>query len=202
MNKNIIFIDWDGTLSWSKYWESLLKTDTNFEKVVNDFFTNEKKMEALWMRGKIKSENINKLISKRSNLSEELLWEIFVFDCQNMKINPYVISLIQKLKEKYTIILVTGNMDCFSRFTVPALGLDRIFDHIINSSDVGYLKTEFEGKTFIDCFAKFNVSDVSNSYLLDDLEENCKLFSKIGGNSMKINNKDDTLNYLKILLEK
>lgn len=146
MDKSIVFVDWDGTLSWSRYWESLLKTNDTLAKVVSDFFAFEKDMEARWMRGGLKSEDINKLISQRSGLSEDFLWRTFIFDCQKMKVDPEVISLIKKLKEKYIVILVTGNMDCFSRFTVPALGLDKVFDKIINSSDVGYLKTEYDGK--------------------------------------------------------
>ena len=59
-------------------------------------------------------------------------------------------------------------MDCFTRFTVSALGLERIFDLIINSADIGYLKDEHNGKIFIDCLKQFNIDDMSNSYLLED----------------------------------
>jgi len=201
MNKNIVFIDWDGTLSWSRYWESLFKTNANLEKVVNDFFSFEEEMKSSWMRGKLKSEDVNKVISNRSGLPEMLLWQTFISDCQNMKVNPEALSLIEKLKEKYTVILVTGNMDCFSRFTVPALGLNKIFDRIINSSDVGYLKTDYDGKTFIDCFKQYNIADISKSYLLDDSEKTCVMFAGLGGKAMKVGNIGDTIRYIETILK-
>ena len=202
MDKNIVFVDWDGTLSWSRYWESLLKTNDTLAKVVSDFFAFEKDMEARWMRGGLKSEDINKLISQRSGLSEDFLWRTFISDCQKMKVDPEVISLIKKLKGKYIVILVTGNMDCFSRFTVPALGLDKVFNKIINSSHVGYLKTEYDGKTFTDCFKEYNIENRSKSYLLDDSEKTCLMFNALGGRAMKIDKKEDTITYLKEILQK
>lgn len=201
MDKNIVFIDWDGTLCWGKFWESLLHKDVALTKAVTNFFSFEKEMVDNWMHGKLSSEQIVKFISNRSGLSEEILWKTFVADCQKMHVEPEVISLIKKLKEKHIAILVTGNMDCFSRFTVPALGLDKVFDHIINSSDVGYLKNEYNGKTFVDCFNQYNITDTSRSYLLDDSDRNCKVFSKLGGKAIKINKKEDTINHLKIISE-
>lgn len=201
MEKNIVFIDWHNTLSWSKYWESLLGKNADFTKAVNDFFAFEKEMEARWMLGKLKSEDIVKLISQRSGLSEDLLWQTFISDCQKMHIDPETVSLIEKLKDKYNVVLVTGNMDCFSRFTVPALGLNKIFNHIINSADVGYLKTDYDGKTFTDCFKQYNISDVSKSYLLDDSEKTCVLFNKIGGKALKVNSKEDTIGHLNFILQ-
>lgn len=201
MEKNIVFIDWHNTLSWSKYWESLLGKNTDFTKVVDDFFAFEKEMEAKWMLGKLRSEDIVKLISSRSGLSEDLLWQTFVSDCQKMHIDPKAISLIKKIKEKYIVVLVTGNMDCFSRFTVPALGLDKLFDRIINSADVGYLKTDYDGKTFTDCFKQYSISDFSKSFLLDDSEKTCTLFDKIGGRALRVNAKEDTITHLNSILK-
>jgi len=200
MDKNIIFIDWDGTLCWGRFWESLLKTDASLAKVVSHFFTVEKEMELKWMTGKLTSEEVVKLISDRSGLPEKLLWESFVDDCEKMYVEAEAISLIKKLKEKYTVILVTGNMDCFSRFTVPALGLDKIFDHIVNSYYVGYLKSDHNGKTFTDYFNQYNITDPSKSYLLDDSEKNCNAFTQLGGRAIKINTKNDTVNHLRAIL--
>jgi len=194
-------MDWDGTLCWSRFWESLIKTNPEFSQVVDNFFISEKEIIADWMKGKITSEKINKLISQKTGLSESELWQTFVSDCENMEIDSRILALIKKLREKYLIILVTGNMDCFTRFTVPALGLDRIFNLIINSADIGYLKDEHSGKIFIDCLRQFNINDISNAYLLEDSKKVCDIFSQLGGRSMKVNNKEDTIKYLKTLLE-
>lgn len=201
MDKNIVFIDWHNTLCWGKFWEELLKTDANLAKVVDHFFTVEKEMELKWMTGKLTSEEVVGLISDRSDFSKDLLWKTFVTDCEKMHIDPEIISLIKELKEKYKVVLVTGNMDCFSRFTVPALGLDKVFDRIINSADVGYLKNEYDGKTFTDCFKQYNISDISKSYFLDDSEKNCTVFSNLGGVALKVNSKEDTINHLKFIIK-
>jgi len=200
MNKKIIFLDWDGTLCWSRFWESLTKTNPEFSKEIDNFFMFEKEMVTNWMRGKIGSEEINKFISQKTGFSESKLWQIFVSDCKNMKIDSEVTELIKKLKEKYLIVLVTGNMDCFTRFTVPELGLERFFDLIINSADIGYLKNEHNGKIFTDCLKRFNIDDMSKAYLLEDSEKVCNIFTKLGGQTMKINNNEDTIKYLKLLL--
>lgn len=200
MNKKIIFIDWDGTLCWSRFWESLIKSDPDFTKIVDHFFIHKKKIIIDWMKGKINSEEINKVISKKSGLSEDMLWRIFVSDCKNMKIDSDAVMLIKKIRKKYPVILVTGNMDCFTRFTVPALGLNKLFDLIINSADIGYLKTEYNGKIFIDCLKQFNINNMSDAYLLEDSEKTCIMFNQLGGNIMKVNRKEDTINHLKNIL--
>lgn len=201
MDKNIVFIDWDGTLCWSRFWESLSESNVAFKKVVNDFFTFEKETVNNWMRGDFTSEEINSIISDRSGLSKTLIWQAFISDCQKMYVDPEVISLIEKVREKYTVVLATGNMDCFSRFTIPALKLDKIFNLIINSYDIGYLKTEFNGRTFTDCIKQFKITDISKSYLLDNSENVCMVFNGLGGKAMKVNSKEDTINYLQTLLK-
>jgi FMN phosphatase YigB (HAD superfamily) len=200
MIKKVIFIDWDGTLSTSRFWESTKKNDSNFTKIVDDFFTFEMETMNKWMKGLFNSEYINKIISDRSGIPEDQLWQSFVSDCQNMKTYPDTIELIQKIRLNCPVILVTGNMDCFTRFTVPALKLNEKFDLIINSSDIGYLKTENNGKIFFDCLKIYNRESLSESYLIDDSIKTCDLFSSLGGNVLRVNEIKDTIEYLKMIL--
>ena len=199
--KKIIFIDWDGTLCWSRFWESLLKSDLKFAEVVNNFFVSDKEIVIDWMKGKLKSEEINKIISEKTGLPLDMIWQTFISDCKKMEVYPEIVIFIKKLRKKYPVVLVTGNMDCFTRFTVPALKLNEMFDYIVNSADVGYLKTDHNGKTFIDCLKRFNIDDISSAYLLEDSLKTCTMFNQLGGTAFKINNKEDTLNCLKNLLE-
>jgi FMN phosphatase YigB (HAD superfamily) len=200
-NKKIIFIDWDGTLCWSRFWESLLKSDLKFAAVVNDFFVSDKKIVIDWMRGKFKSEEINKIISEKTGLPLDMIWQTFVSDCKRMEVDPEIVILIKELRKKYSVILITGNMDCFTRFTVPALRLNEMFDYIVNSADVGYFKTDYNGKIFIDCLKQFNIDDISSAYLLEDSLKTCAMFNQLGGTAIKINDKKDTVNCLKNLLD-
>ena len=202
MNKKIIFLDWDGTICWSRFWESLIKSDVVFAQAVNKFFLYEKEIVHNWMRGKIKSEQINVIISRKTGLSRAKVWREFVSNCEKMKIDKDIISLVKKVRKKHPVILVTGNMDCFTRFTVPALKLNEIFDDIVNSADIGYLKTDYDGRVFIDLLEKFDIDNISNAYLLDDSEKTCKIFNQLGGTAIKINSKKDTINHLKIFCNK
>lgn len=201
MNKKIVFIDWDGTLCWSRFWESLLKSDLKFAEVVNNFFVSDKEIVIDWMCGKFKSEEINKIISQKTGLPLDMIWRTFVSDCKKMKVDPEIVILIRELRKKYSVVLITGNMDCFTRFTVPALKLNEMFDCIVNSADIGYFKTDYNGKTFIDCLKRFNIDDISSAYLLEDSLKTCTIFNQLGGTAFKINNKEDTVNCLKTLLE-
>lgn len=201
MNKKIIFIDWDGTLCSSRFWETLSAKNSSFAQVVANFFATEKELIKNWMRGKHKSEEINKILSERAGLPEEEVWQSFVTDCQNMQFNPETAKLIQELRKKFTIILITGNMDCFSRFTVPALKLNELFDHVINSYDTGMLKTDENGKQFFDCLTIYN-EKMADAYLIEDSANTCEIFNKLGGKALKVNKKADTVIHLKNILKK
>ncbi len=200
MKRKVVFIDWDGTLCFSRFWETLSAKNPTFSQVVADFFVTEKEMIKNWMRGKHTSEEINKLLSERANLPEKEVWESFVSDCQKMKVDNKTIEIIQKLRKKHNVILITGNMDCFSRFTVPSLKLDRLFDRVINSYDTGMLKTDDNGKQFFNCLNVYN-SNISESYLIEDSANTCEVFTKLGGKALKVNKKEDTLTHLNKFLE-
>lgn len=200
MKRKVIFIDWDGTLCFSRFWETLSAKNSTFSQVVANFFATEKEMIRNWMRGKHTSEEINKLLSERAGLLEKEVWNSFVSDCQQMKIDLKITKTIKKLRKKHNVILITGNMDCFSRFTVPSLKLDRLFDRVINSYDTGMLKTDDNGKQFFDCLNVYN-SNISESYLIEDSANTCEVFTKLGGKALKVNKKEDTLTHLNKFLE-
>ena len=82
------------------------------------------------MRGKKTSEEINVLVAKKINMPFTELWEIFVQDCTTMHVSIEILEKISSLQDKFRIILVTGNMDSFTRFTVPTLHLEDYFDYI------------------------------------------------------------------------
>jgi len=201
MNKKVIFIDWDGTLCFSRFWETLSAKNPTFSQVVANFFATEKEMIKNWMRGKHTSEEINKLLSERAGLPEKEVWKSFVSDCRNMEFDIETTNLIQELRKKHTVILITGNMDCFSRFTVPSLKLNELFDRVINSYETGALKTDNNGKQFFNCLALFN-SKISDAYLIDDSTDTCEMFAKLGGNALKVDQKSDVSTHLNKLLEK
>lgn len=181
MKPLIVFLDWDGTLCFSRFWETA-KQRTIIDDVL---FRQNKPMVLEWMRGKYTSEEIHDFLEKEARVSPADIWKEFVRGCETMGFDTRLRERVKNLRKKAKVVLVTGNMDCFSRFTVPALGLKEVFDDVVNSSELGYLKTENEGKTFLDILAKYKVG-IQESILVEDSENTCKVFEKIGGRAYRV----------------
>lgn len=178
--KPILFIDFDGTLCHDRFWRSIDKS--SFEKIQNFLFGENKPIVNDWMRGFHSSEHINQLVSKELNVSFEKVWDIFVADCENMTISDDVLNRIENLKKNFYTVLITDNMDCFTRFTVPALKLNSFFDSIINSFDNKKFKSDNSGEIFLQ-IAKERGSKIENCILMDNSKGACATFSKLGGNT-------------------
>ncbi len=201
MKKNsIIFLDWDGTLCWSRFWESLRIDGSPLrkfgEKIEDLLFSRDRTLLNEWMRGKRNSEQINILLCEQLSIDQKELWNIFVQDCKRMYFDDKLQKKIEQIRTQSYVILVTGNVDGFSRFTVPALGLENIFDQIINSSALGYLKTEKEGETFLACLRLYGIP-ITDTFLIDDSAKACDFFSSLGGQSYIVRDgKNDTLRFM------
>ena len=79
----------------------------------------------------------------------EEVWNIFVADCEKMNISIDVLNRIENLRRNYHTVLIIDNMDCFTRFTVPALKLNSYFDSIVNSFDNKKFKSDDGGNIFL-----------------------------------------------------
>ena len=93
------------------------------------------------------------------------------------------------------VVLVTDNMDCFDRFTVPELSLNTVFDDIANSYDHGRLKTEQNGETF----TKYLSGTIAHAMLVDDSKTSCQFFEKLGGTSYEVTKAKLAIRHLKDL---
>jgi len=138
-----------------------------------------------WMRGQHTAEEINQYASEKLDLDYEYLWNAFVDDCKTMTVSKNVLNTIKSLSDKYTTILITGNMDSFTRFTVPALNLENYFVEISNSFYEGRHKTDDGGSIFHKFTDKYQ-TEISECILLDDSDEVCKLFNELGGTSLQV----------------
>lgn len=176
--KPILFIDFDGTLCHDRFWRSI--DESSFEKIQNFLFGENKSVVNEWMRGIHSSEHINQLISKELNVPFEKVWNIFVADCENMNISVDILNRIENLKKNFYTILITDNMDCFTRFTVPALKLNSFFDSIINSFDNKKFKSDNNGEIFLQ-IANERGSKIEDSILMDNSKGACTTFSNLGG---------------------
>ena len=201
MEKNkIIFLDWDGTLCWSRFWGSLRSISSQDfalgQKIDDILFSKNRALINDWMRGQKSSEELNTFLSEQLQTNPERLCNIFLQDCKSMEFDDQLRKKIEQMRTCAHVVLVTGNMDCFSRFTVPALELEKVFDKIINSSDLGYLKTERGGETFLTCTREYNIQ-INKTFLIDDSVKTCEFFNSLGGRSYAVlNGKDDTLRFM------
>ncbi len=196
--KPILFIDFHGTLSKSYFWRSLDREAR--ENIERFLFTEPNLATRDWMKGVYTSEQVNQMIAEEFDYDYDTLWSHFVEDCKTMEILKEILLKIGELRAVYTAILITDNMDCFTRFTVPSLGLDAHFDFIANSSDAKMLKNENGGEWFLKLAREFN-SAVDRSILIDDSVHVGKIFSQLGGRSLLVN-KENSLAYWLDTLEK
>ena len=153
------------------------------------------------MLGKRSSEEINDFVSKNTNISYDRLWKIFVKDCETMCIDERIVENIKKLSAFTNLFLVTDNMDCFNRYTLPNLKIKKFFKGIINSYDYGYLKSEENGSLYKLISENYDIN-LAKTCLIDNSEENCNIFKNIGGNFHYVNEKNSFLKVSNDLLSK
>lgn len=99
-----------------------------------------------------------------------------------MKVSVDTLHRIEKFRSNYETVLITDNMDCFTRFTAPAQKLNSFFDAIVNSFENKKLKEHRDGEIFLQLAKKDNRT-IGNCILLDNSKKSCALFSKLGGTS-------------------
>ena len=126
-SKPILFCDFDGVLCWERYWRSLPSVE--HEKMQELLFRNDTTIVNDWMRGKYSAEEINQLVARKIGMPFEKLWNIFVEDCKTMQVSKDILKKLRAFRKYYIVILITGNMDSFTRFTHPALMLENYFDY-------------------------------------------------------------------------
>lgn len=197
MNKpKIIFIDWNGTLSNSKFWghlESSSKEDLKkFIKIEKSLFGNYLGLIKPWMKGESTSENIIDLVSKDTNIDKNYIKEHFVQSCKEMVfVSDTIPKLINKIRQNsIKVYIATNNMDSFDRWTVPAMRLNDIFDGIINSYDLKAVKDDLSssGKSlFFDYVFKTEKIKPSEAVMIDDSEDKRNIISSLGIKYIRIN---------------
>jgi FMN phosphatase YigB (HAD superfamily) len=193
MSKPILFIDFDGTLCHDRFWRSL--PGDQYKKVQTLLFQENMSFAEEWMRGKWAAEEVNQFLAEKLDIPFQELWNIFVSDAQTMYVSKEVLETIEELRNKYTTILITVNMDSFARFTVPALSLEDYFDDISNSYYEGKFKSDNEGEVFRDYINKYS-APLEHSILIDDSTGACETFKALGGIAYQVTTEEDISHHL------
>jgi phosphoserine phosphatase len=186
-----LFIDFDGTICADRFW----RNSPEYMKIQQSLFTENSQVAADWMRGIYTSEQINQLVSEQTGILYQILWDTFESDCKTMSVPVDILDIVLALQNDFYVVLITGNMDSFSRFTSPALQLELYFDEIVNSYDERQLKTDNGGETFL----KYCQGDISNAILVEDSQKTIEVFRSLGGVAHQTDSLEKTLEILHTL---
>ncbi len=193
MTKPVLFCDFDGTICHERYWRSL--PTAHYDKVQKLLFGDDKTYVNDWMKGKYTAEQANERVAQEIGEPYENVWQLFVEDCKTMNVPKETLKKLSDLRSRYTVILITGNMDSFSRFTVPSLDLESYFDCISNSYYERKHKTDNNGELFKEYADKYGAT-IKDCISIDDSVKVCSVFEALGGVAYPITPEKDILYYL------
>jgi FMN phosphatase YigB (HAD superfamily) len=139
-----IFLDWDGTLSVSRFWAHWAHIRPSDFEAIQAVWRDQPDLITSWMRGGLTAETYVDRLAAASGLSSAELLEGLSVSCQAMEfIDGSVLELLSRLRQTgVRVVIATDNMDAFRRWTVPALGLQNQFDDILDSYSLGALKKD------------------------------------------------------------
>jgi FMN phosphatase YigB (HAD superfamily) len=198
MAKPILFIDWHGTLSSGLFWLNIQKNDPIvYDQILRVLF-DDKMIVRSWMRGEYSSEDICDLLSLSVHLDRNTLFNDLKTSCEHLTLDKNIAAGISRARSGYHVVLATDNMDCFSRFSVPALKLRSVFHDILISSDLKRLKND-DGGAFFTSYLTEAGTDIRHATLIDDNADTCALFRSIGGNALRTDGPNSTIRLLESL---
>jgi FMN phosphatase YigB (HAD superfamily) len=190
MRLKAVFFDYGGVFSKSRFYSTLPPEYSNVSKYIDDdLFGGDRQLVDNWMRGEFTYRDVNRIIATATGINLEELNELFLQSIRMMNLNIQLIEFAKQLKDKgVPTAIVTDNMDIFNELTVPEKRLDKFFTKIINSYDYKILKCDENGKLFDIAIAKLGLNSYDGVLLIDDSENNCRIFEGKGGIAHRYNN--------------
>ena len=201
-----IFLDWNGTICNNVFWQQLDNNSTKeiFEKIKKCLFIDNGNLIDPWMKNQLSMNDIIDITSNETKINKQFLKEQLIFSSENMNfINPEIPNIIKLIQEKgIKVVLASDNMDVF-RNTISKLKLDLLFDDLLLSNEIGFLKTEWTGNTslFFKNYIKRKNLNPNECILIDDSKKLTDMCHDIGMQNLKIDNCHETINKLKIFLQ-
>lgn len=183
MGYKVVFVDWDGTLSESRFWGRWAGT-LRYQQIQETLFRDGRNLLQDWMRGRITYATILRHVADKTGIPYKALEDELRYSAENMSyINPSVIEVVQKIRANdVKVVIATDNMDTFQRWTASALQLNVSFDGILTSNTQGALKADFNNNGtsafFLPYFLQSGV-DPAKTVLIDDSLD-AKVVERIG----------------------
>lgn len=204
----VIFIDWYLTLTSVTFLNKLkIENHAVFKKFIEIIFEqNPSGWQYDWARGKLAKEDVAQKISQAGIMPYDNVLKTFADCCAHQTVDfPEVFKTINTIREKgKKVVLATDNWDVFCDYTIPNLGLDKYFDDIISSNQVGFLKRDEQPKSlpFFDNYLKNNHIAYQNSLLIDDNALNIDICQKHQMAGIMVKDSRDTVNILQQMAQK
>lgn len=200
MTKSILFLDFNGVLSYNKFWNQL-ESETHeyhhYWSMLHEYlFVKDRKLFSQWMLVELTSEKVHRIIEINTSISYEFLFPLFVEDCKTIDISESILDQIELLKEKYYCILATDNMDSLERYTLPAYPrIQQVFHQIDNSYHNKMFKKSNNGEYFLKRTREMNVP-FSQCILIDDSKGICSIFESHDGQAFNVTGENNVIQAL------
>lgn len=167
----VCFMDFGigGKVSGKKYARLLPISSEEFKKIWKTAWSSYK-------LGKITESEFWKIFIKKFNTKAEIE-DLKRITREGIKLKLDVIKIVKKLKENYTIAMITNNSIEWVDYINRKYGLNKIFDLIVNSADVCMAKPDPEIYEFT--LKKLNLKP-EECIFIDDLERNIRSAKDLG----------------------
>lgn len=182
-----VFVDWFGTLSSARFWESITTNDrhplsSQMRTALEGLFIDRKNLVRAWMRGEVQDSEVIGSLQVRlpKRYRDDYLCRQLLRDCNAASIDPSMLRLLRELKYQAFVGVASDNMDCFLRATPAVLSGELKIDELIVSSQVGHLKAESPERFFGPTLETYGLKP-RNAVLIDDCAETCERFREWGG---------------------
>lgn len=205
-----IFIDWHGTLSNSRFWDRWAKDENKqhlHQLAQHALFEDAEGLLVLndWMRGLRSVDNVIGYIHDTTGIPSADLEDELRYTSENMAfINPDVVDRVETLRSMgVKVVIASDNMDTFRLWTIPAMGLEDMFDGILTSETQGALKSQIDEAGFSQFFGHYlqqNNLQPSEAVLIDD-NEKLRLVESLGLDFLHVNETADLVSYLDNLIQ-
>lgn len=186
---SVLFLDWDGTLSRARFWSAV--DGALYGNIQRLLFQDNRPLVAEWMRGGRSSEEVCAWLADRTGAGAAELFKALAAGCAAMTVTEEAAGAIGSIRATTRVILVTDNMDCFSRFTLANSQVKGLFDEVVNSAAVGRLKNDDGGWSFLEAASR-NGAAVKDCRLIDDSAGTCALLTELGGRAWKTGGVEET----------
>lgn len=199
----VVFVDWDGTLSNSKFWDRWTGTD-KYSRIQKALFVDGREYTHLWMKGLMTYSQVLTYVESKTGIPYKELADELEYSARNMEfIDNKAARLIHALRNKgVKVVIATDNMDTFRLWSVPGLALETLFDGILTSDTAGALKSESHDNgtsTFFFHYLAQNNIQPGESVLIDNSRD-VKVVERFGIDFLHVNETTSLTQHLQDLL--